>query len=230
MTTPQIRFARFLIAGALLASYVEPALAIALGQVDDFEDGTTAGWSVGTPSPNPPTNVTSDGPAGVDDSFLRLTSIGSGGPGSRLISFNRNQWTGDYITTGVAAIALDLRNSGTSPLKIRVSLQGSNSGRFSSITPIELAAGADWANYTLPIGPSDLSALGSGVYSDVLSNVAEMRILSSPSPNFIGEAINAVLDVDNITAVPEPTYAMSVVVLSLTAIIATGRRRSTHWE
>lgn len=42
---------------AVLAA--SPALAITLGQVDDFQDGTTEGWSGGAS----PTNVATGGPA-----------------------------------------------------------------------------------------------------------------------------------------------------------------------
>ena len=54
------------------------ASAIMIDQIDDFQDGTTAGWSHGNPSsPNPPANVPTGGPAGEGDAYLQNVSIGS---------------------------------------------------------------------------------------------------------------------------------------------------------
>jgi len=75
--------------------------AFPLGLVDDFEDGTTAGWVVGllgAVHPAPPANVADGGPDGDGDNYLLLTSLGGGGAGSRLAAINLTQWAGDYST------------------------------------------------------------------------------------------------------------------------------------
>ena len=46
---------------------IQPANAVTLGQIDDFEDGSTQLWSEGGRSPKPPTNVASGGPGEADD-------------------------------------------------------------------------------------------------------------------------------------------------------------------
>ena len=88
-----------------------------IGQVDDFEDGTTQDWIVnllGMAPPPPaalPINVPTGGPGGLDDSFLRLTSLGGNGPGSRLVVINlAPRWTRDYLAAGVTALTMDVNN------------------------------------------------------------------------------------------------------------------------
>ena len=59
-----------------------------IGQVDNFEDGTTQGWVVGllgAPSPAPPQNIPNGGPLGAGDNYLQLTSVGGSGAGNRLV-------------------------------------------------------------------------------------------------------------------------------------------------
>ena len=58
-------------------------LAVGLSSLNDFEDGTTQAWSEGFRSPNPPTNVSSGGPSGVGDNYVRNVSTGGNGPGGR---------------------------------------------------------------------------------------------------------------------------------------------------
>ena len=84
--------ALFFLATVIFSS---PVVAISLGQVDDFQDGTTQGWQ-GTP----PINVSDSGPEGPGDRALLVSSSGGGGPGSRLITYNRSQWKGDWIASG----------------------------------------------------------------------------------------------------------------------------------
>src|SRR5688572_20409255 len=47
-----------------------PALGITGGQVDDFQDGTTQGWS----GMSAPTNVATGGPDGTGDRYLQISS------------------------------------------------------------------------------------------------------------------------------------------------------------
>ena len=53
---------------------------VIVGQVDDFQDGTTMGWREGEISPNPPMHAANGGPLGALDSFLLNTSSGGNGP------------------------------------------------------------------------------------------------------------------------------------------------------
>ena len=100
---------------ALTALTASTAWAVPVG-IDDFEDGTTAGWHVGDPGahPAPPVNVSTGGPAGAGDAYLQLEALGGGGPGSRLSVLNLSQWTGDF--TSVPAIGMDVNNFGPDDL------------------------------------------------------------------------------------------------------------------
>jgi len=174
-----------------------------VGQVDDFEDGTVQGWILGpfaTP-PNPPTNQTTGGPAGVNDNFLQYSSTGiNGTQGSKMIILNQDaRWTGDFTGAGIVRIKMDVRVSGAD-LDLRVALTGSG-GRISTTNAVTVTAGSGWASIIIPIESADMETVpGGSSVSGTLADVTEMRILSNPSPSFLGETIAATLDIDNIEA------------------------------
>ena len=101
-----------LLAGMLGFASAVSAMPI-LGQVDSFEDGLTAGWSVGpgepvgAQHPAPPQNVATGGPGAAGDNYLQLTALGAPGPGSRLSAFNMDYWAGDYLSAGITALSMD---------------------------------------------------------------------------------------------------------------------------
>ena len=219
-------------AAATLAALVAPlpASALAIGQVDTFEDGTTQGWVVslhGNPNPAPPANVPSGGPAGAGDHFLQLTAVGGGGPGSRLVVINGSQWAGNYVAAGVTGIAMDVRNLGATSLALRLLFEdpgfGPPSNAAVSTTAITLPAGSDWTHVVFPIAASDLSAtLGS--VDAALAGATAIRIFHGATASFPPGAIVAQLGVDNIRAVPEPGAAM-MIALGIGGL-AFGRRRT----
>jgi len=190
-------FFSILISGSVCAQTV--------GQIDDFEDGTTQGWVVGlfgaTP-PNPPTNEPTGGPAGVDDNFLKYASTGTSGAGSKMIIQNvDSRWLGDFTTAGVVRIKMDVRVTGAD-LDLRITLLG-NAHRISTANAVTVNAGTGWTSIIIPISASDMVSVQGGNTTDVvnaLASVTEMRILSSPTPSWQGETIAATLDVDNIMA------------------------------
>ena len=73
-----------------------PLSAVTVGQIDDFQDGTTMGWFVPGASANPPANVPTGGPGGTGDAYLQLIATRGAGPGSRLAVLNEGQWGGNY--------------------------------------------------------------------------------------------------------------------------------------
>lgn len=180
---------------------------ISVGLINDFEDGTTQGWSNGGSSPNPPSNVTNGGPNGANDNYLEEISAGGGGAGSKLIIFNASpDWTGDFLSLGIEEISFDAQSPSDQDLLIRVAFEGgSDDTQIATTNAITVPGLSTWTNYTVSIAVSDFTIVNSGTntVTEVLQDVQEARILHNPNPDFNGASIAAVLHLDNITtAVP----------------------------
>ncbi len=170
------------------------ASAISLGQINDFEGGTTEGWSHGAPSPNPPVVVTED-----SNTFLRVVSTGMGGPGSRMAMYNRTPgWLGDYLAAGVSQVQFDVRNSGDTALNVRIGLLNTFGQIGVTNGVIELEAGSGWVTATLDL--ANLTVIGAPDTESILENVFEMRFLSVETPAYEGDFIAGSMDLDNIRA------------------------------
>jgi hypothetical protein len=172
--------------------------------VDTFQNGLTAGWSEGAASLNPPTVVSDGGPGGAGDAYLQNISSGFGSGGGRMVEFNQDQWTGDYAAAHVTRISMDLANLGSTPLAIRVSIQGQATGtRFASTDAFPLPPdGGSWHHATFLLTPAALTSVGGpDPLATVLGNVSEVRILSAANgPTFIGDSVAGTLGVDNVRA------------------------------
>lgn len=218
-----------------------PLCAVTIGQVDDFEDGTTQGWqinSLGQGAPAIlPANQSTGGPAGANDNYLQLGSSGGAGAGSRLVVNNLfAQWAGNYTALGLTAISMDLRNLGTTDLSIRLLLENPEAGPPSDIAitgAFFLPSGGGWTNVEFDLSPGALTAL-LGDVDALLTNVTMLRIFHSATADFPGPSVVATLGVDNITAigaqqpVPEPGTWM-VMAAGLAAVFAR-RARSAAWH
>jgi hypothetical protein len=202
-----------------------------IGQIDTFEDGGLAAWGVGPGHPTPPANVADGGPGGAGDNYLRLTSIGGQGAGSRLSAFSMAQWAGDYLAAGVTSIEMDLRNDGPEDVVIRLLLAGPF-GPFGpenavvTLDSVALAAGSDWVHASFSLLPANLNVL-LGTASGALSQAQELRLFHNPVPVFAGPPgssppVAAQLGVDNIQAVPEP---LSLGWLGIVALVGLIRQR-----
>jgi hypothetical protein len=190
------------IAGVVLLLCAGAAAAVDLTQIDDFEDGTTMDWREGAPSPNPPANVASGGPDGVDDNYLENISSGGGGPGSKMVMFNTAQWTGDYSALGPEVlINAHMANFGGEALSMRVAVESTVGGttQYASTNAVDLPADATWYLVTFMLSEDEMTLVGgSQPLSTVLANVSELRILSSSAPSWHGQSIAGHLGVDNI--------------------------------
>jgi hypothetical protein len=233
-----MKFTGSLLALAFVASvsaHAPAASALAIGQTDDFEDGTTQDWLaglLGAPHPAPPTNVASGGPLGAGDNFLQVSSVGGQGPGSRLTVLNFGaQWAGDYAGTGISIIAMDLRNLGSTDLNIRLYLENPMAGppTDEAITSARmLVAGSGWTRVEFAVDAASLIGL-LGDVNTLLSDVTVLRIFNSLDETFPGPPVLAILGVDNITAaadhaVPEPP-TRSLLALAMLAWVALRVRR-----
>lgn len=206
------------------------ANSVTIGQIDDFENGSLMGWGVGSRSLNPPNNIADGGPLGASDNYLQVVSSGGNGPDSRLVAFNQSQWAGNYFNTGVASISAEMANFGNSELSMRIAIGGPGAPRspdtnwFVSSDPILLIADGQWQSVSFRIDDANLTQVsGNGSLKDVLSNVNALRILSSSSASFIGDAVTANLGIDNITAIPIPAalwlFASSILMLIPSRVI-----------
>ena len=195
----------------LAVCLLQPAVgsAVTLGQIDDFQDGTTKNWSIGgaVPTEALPVNVPTGGPAGDGDAYLRLTALGNGSPnvGSRLSVFNNAQWTGNYLAAGVNTITMSVNNLGTTDLSLRLVLANFPVPGFPpdllamSTVPVFLPAGSGWTSVVFPLDPSRLTALV-GTVQAALTQPGELRIIHNPNPTFPPPVVVAQLGVDNIKA------------------------------
>jgi hypothetical protein len=193
--------------------------ALNVGQIDTFENGTTLNWGGGSS----PTNIPTDGPAGVGDHYLRITSNNSG-----LASFNGVQWAGNYTVAGITAVAMDLRNQGATNLSMRVALFNSPGGDFTTTTAILLPADNQWHHLIFGLTAADLTYVGGGTgsLSDTLANVGRLLFRhQSGTPLGSGQntPITGTLNADNILAVPEPTALAGFAVLTVVASRRRGR-------
>ena len=172
-----------------------------LGQTDTFQDGTLNSWSSGAPNPTPPVNISSGGPQGSGDRYIRVISSGGGGAGSRLIINNTNQWKGNYISAGIGNIKAFLKNEGSSVLQMRIAILSASSS-CSSVDPVTVPVGSGWIAVNFPVSASTLTG---GTVNSILTNVTEIRLLHRSTPGTTGDPVSAQLGIDNITATATPT-------------------------
>ena len=185
--------------------------AITSGQVDDFEDGTTQGWRVGSSgAPSPPTNIPDGGPLGAGDAYVEYTSTGTGGSGAKMTFFNETQWVGDYLTAGVKAIRMHVNNLGATDLDLRLHLtsgsHASNDPGCYSAQSVSLPAGSGWTTVTFPLEEVNVMNIlpGKCTYSTVMASVAKLWIYNGANgfPPNLESPIAATLGMDNVTALP----------------------------
>ena len=199
------------------------ASAVSLGATDTFQNGTTNGWSTGGASPNPPANIPAGGPAGGADKYLLLTATGGSGPGAKLVAISGAQWAGDYMSAGVSAIRMDVKNFGSADLSLRLYFEGPLSAAYSS-DAVLVHAGGNWS-------PVTFSILGNALTGGpVLSGVTQFRLFHSvlPGAPSTGAVIAAQLGVDNVTAVPEPAEWLAMLAgMAVVLTAGTAARRRT---
>jgi len=207
----------FLTAALLIGSAVS-GYAVTIGQIDNFQDGTTMGWHVGGGgNPNVPVNVATGGPAGAGDAFLSLTATGGGGPGSKLAAFNTAQWTGDYIAGGIGRIRMSVRNEGPADIDLRLVLlnfAGMFPANLVVTNAVHVPSASGWQTAIFDLSPAALTVIA-GTATGALSNVEELRIFHNPDPDYPAPPggpppVNATVGIDNIQAVPEPTSLLLV--------------------
>ncbi|MEM9236822.1 MAG: hypothetical protein AAGB14_08590 [Verrucomicrobiota bacterium] len=198
---------------SLLAASTLSVQAVSLLQVETFDSPT--GWTSGNPNPNPPQINPVAGPGGIGDPGLLVSSSVGSSAGSRLVTFNTTDWTGNYSGAGVTALSMDLRNTGSDDLFVRIAVNGP--GGWFVTDSQEVGSGLGYATFLFDITPVSLSPAqdrSSPLGNDVdatLASVTQARILHNATGGLaIGAVANAELRIDNITAVPEPKVPVLV--------------------
>jgi hypothetical protein len=193
-----------------------------LGQIDDFQDGTTQNWSGAAGFFG---NVPG-GQGGAGDLYLEVNATGGFGPGSRIGTFNESQWAGDYLSAGVTGIQVDMANFGDSDLEMRVVLLFGLGGDWTSTDPALVPADGEWHTYIFGLSAADLTQVGgSGTLNDTLSGVGRLLLRhQSGAPAGIGGGTPVVgtLGIDNVTAIPAPG---ALAVLGVAGLALHRRRR-----
>ncbi len=199
--------------GLLLAS---PASAqVMAGQSDDFNDGTTQDWRNGRNTPDV-SNVPDGGPDGAGDGYLQINADGSFIAG-RLVAFNTDQWIGDWTAAGITSVTMDLNNTGTNPLTIRLWIEGPG-GTFVSDDNVALPVSSGWQSASFSVDPADLVASGGTDVSATLADVVRFRIYHGPTASAPGPNIVGLLGVDNVTAVGAPAPNFDLVATNTTPL------------
>ncbi len=199
--------------GSLVLSFAmlsRTALAVTVGSTDTFT-GSLDSWQKGISNPTYLSLVASGGPAGAGDSYMQSVADGGGSFG-KLTVFNQNQWNSNYVTDGVTSIRMDLLNSGSVPLQVRLGLRNSVGAGYISTIPFALGTGGGWQTADFPVTEAALTTVGApGDFSSFLSSGFALRILHATSTaNLNGSVVVSTIGVDNITAVPEPSMVMVV--------------------
>jgi len=181
---------------------------VELDQVDDFEDYTMRNWTKNSSIANE--NIYNGGPSGEGDNFLRVTSSGSGSD-LELMTKNNAQWQGNYyqgnLSSRVKYISMDVRNSGSNVIFLRLSFQ-TDYGliyRCSTTNAIAVLPNEGWKRISFSILEENITPLSDTFnYAVTFGNgsqgVEEMRILHNDVPAWESDPIEAVLDIDNIMA------------------------------
>jgi hypothetical protein len=180
-----------------------PAAAVTFGQLDDFQGGTTMGWSHGSQfSPNPPTNVPTGGPDGAGDRYLQNVSSGNFGAGGKQVVINLAQWTGNYNMAGVTRVEARMANLGARDLSMRIALEGgTGSTRFTSTNAVALPVGSGWQPVAFDLTSDRLTHVGgTDSLSVVLGSVSELRFVSASGANYQGDQIAGTVGIDKIRA------------------------------
>jgi hypothetical protein len=203
--TSRLAITSFL-AAVLTAINPPRAIAISVGETDNFSTNLE-GWAQGEPSTlaGGVTRVTSGGPGGANDPYMRIVSDGSGEHG-KLLAFNgTSAWTGNY-TAGVSALSMSVNNLGATDLRLRLAFGTADSpdtggSWLSSASAVQVPPGSGWMSIQFPIGTADMTRVqGTASYSSIMGNVSMLRLLHSNTLNNRGVNIVASLGVDNITA------------------------------
>ena len=147
--------------GSLFLTTETSQAAIAIGLVDSFQGGTTEGWTHGnrgSGGTNAPAIFNNLGPIGPGDHAMGFSSTGGFGVASRFTAFTTSaDWLGNYTAAGVKSIQLDVNNTGSNPINLRLAFDGPG-GDFITQSSV-INSGGGWQSVSFSVLPNDLIAV-----------------------------------------------------------------------
>jgi Dockerin type I domain len=182
---------------SLVASFAvaaSPCWAITLGHVDNFNDGTTQGWRVGSPG-DFPVNEPNIGQSGVGDHALWMATAPAGTVSNLLVFNTSSNWTGNWMAAGVSRIELDARDPGSNnfPLAIRLGIAGPGGGPSTGgggdtyvTEAMPVPSDGQWHRLAFDVSPSSFFSTGGSNIDRALADVRHFRILHNPAQSFTG--------------------------------------------
>jgi hypothetical protein len=181
-------------------------------QVDTFDSKLLESWAGANP------DIRTNGPGGEIDKFLLIASNGSGSSGGKLGARNLDQWSGNYFAAGVLRLTFQARNFSSKDLFLRAVLKtgpGRSAG-FASSIPYLLAPTGTWQRVVLDLSEGSLKRVNSSTltYSELITNVVELRILHSAHPSISGDIIEASLGLDDIQGLHAADPKLNISVIS----------------
>lgn len=197
-----------------LAVFMAPALAIELDQQDTFEDLTTNNWAMGRPQDfhpltQPVRHEVDCGDLGDDDGCLRVFATGAFGAGSKLATFNIDQWTGDYISAGVFGIRIKARNFSSSPQDVRLRVMLTGAGyKFISEDSVAVPFNGIYNQGMIRLTPETLNASSHDQAEALLRQVDRIWILHQPEPEIFNiPSVRARVYIDDILALDDHIFS-----------------------
>lgn len=188
------------------------------GVISDFQDGTVQGWGGGTVSNQPNT-----GPLGAGDHSLQLSNGGFGG-----FFAMHNTGVNGSIDPAVSAVTADiLRPLGVGAAEIRFVLFDTGGTKWTSTLAATIVDDGNWHRYTFSILEADLTRVdGLGSYANLTGNLERIMFRYDPgAPSPGGASLPGTMNFDNVTAIPEPSVGVGVVLGSLALCISRRARR-----
>jgi len=183
------------------------ASAVTLLQWDSFNAGR-GDWRRGS--------INTEAPILPGDPYLMLTSDGAG-PGGKLITFNDGRWRGNYLAAGVSALSLDAANFSGQSLKLRIAFGdtgapfGESGTWWVATVAVVLPPQSGWQAILWSLDESSFTRVqGTAAFSEVMQDVAALRILHGDTISPMGTNITGGMGIDNVRAIPEPTMPGSL--------------------
>jgi hypothetical protein len=211
--------ARYLLLLAL-SVFARHCWGISANQFDDFNDGMVHGWSINN-GLTPVFVAEHEGPLGENDHALLMSTTFIMHP--RLLVLNVSQWTGNWTAANITQISLDVRNPNTFPLSMRLGIAGpggvqaGGAGDTHVTGATTVPADNLWHSLTFDVLPANFTSISGENTAAALAAVSQFRVIHNPSTLFMGSFVEGSFYLDNIRAiaVPEPTMALIVLVISL---------------